>query len=287
MTQLNRCLILGAGALGIKLGLQLQHAGHQVIGIRRNPDRIPAPLTGVAGDLSDPAGLTSIWRQHLPPDGGELTLILTPDGYTEAAYRRTFVEGLVNVVESLRKADRRPHLTFVSSTSVFGDIEGEVNELSPVSPKAPGAKVLWQAEQWLASQEFDLTRVRFSGIYGPSRLRLLNNVRAGQVPGIANAPTNRIHEDDCVGLLRCVVRSVQAGLAVPSLIHGTDEDQATLGQVAAFIARKLEVPLPAFDGIPSSRGGRRWVNSLGIDELGYQLIYPDHQSGYQQVIDSL
>jgi nucleoside-diphosphate-sugar epimerase len=287
VTQLNRCLILGAGALGIKLGLQLQQVGHEVIGIRRNPSRIPPGLTGVAGDLSDPAGLTSIWRRHLPPDGGELCLILTPDGGTEAAYRRTFVEGLVNVVESLRVADRRPHVTFVSSTSVFGDLEGEVNELSAVAPKAPGAKILWQAEQWLAGQDLKLTRVRFSGIYGPSRLRLIDNVRAGLVPGVANAPTNRIHEDGCVGLLRCIVRSAQAGLAVPGLIHGTDEDQATLGQVCAYIARKLELPLPAFDGVPSRRGGRRWVNSLGIDALGYQLLYPDHQSGYQQVLSTL
>lgn len=225
-------------------------------------------------DLADPAGLTSLWSQHLPLEGGELCLILTPNGVGEAGYRRTYVEGLVNVVQSLQAAGRRPHITFVSSTSVFGAIEGVVNEHTSPQPKAAGAHVLWQAEQWLMRQDFPLTRVRFSGIYGDQRPRLIDQVRAGLVRGVANAPTNRIHEDDCVGLLRCVIRSYHSGLAVPELIHGTDEDQVTLGQVAAYLARQMNVPMPSFDGVPSQRGGNRWVESLGIDQINYQCNTP-------------
>lgn len=287
MTQSNRSLILGAGALGIKLGLQLQGCGHQVLGLRRHPDRVPRALPAAYADLSDPAGLTSVWSQHLPIEGGELCLILTPDGVGEAGYRRTYVEGLVNVVQSLQSAGRRPHITFVSSTSVFGALEGMVDESTQPAPKAPGAKILWQAEQWLMNQDFPLTRVRFSGIYSAQRPRLVNQVQQGSVSGIANAPTNRIHEDDCVGLLRCVIRSYHSGLEVPDLIHGTDEDQATLGQVAAYIARQLGKPMPRFDGVASKRGGNRWVESRGIDLVNYQLEYPDHQSGYRQVLAQL
>ena len=84
----------------------------------------------------------------------------------------------------------------------------------------------------------------------------------GQVRGVANAPGNRIHEDDCVGLLRCVIRSIQSGWNVPEVIHG-DEDQATLGQVAAFIARRSGRPMPAFSGEASTRGGQRWTSRWG------------------------
>ena len=287
MTQSNRCLILGAGALGIKLGLQLEACGHAVVGVRRNPSKIPTPLQACHGDLHDPRGLVDLWRRHLPPEGGELCLILTPDGVGEAGYRRTYVEGLINVAESLRHAERRPHVTFVSSTSVFGDAVSQVNETTVPNPKTATARVLWQAEQWLCEQEFPVTRVRFAGIYGPDRLRFLESVANGQVRGQANAPSNRIHEDDCVGLLRCIVRSVHSGLAVPEVIHGVDEDQATLGQVAAFIARRLRCPMPEFDGQPSVRGGQRWVESLGIDQINYQLIHPDHMSGYGAVIRAL
>lgn len=284
MTQSNRCLILGAGALGIKLGLQLERVGHSVVGIRRQPERIPPELKGVQGDLHDPRGLTDLWRRYLPPEGGELCLILTPAGTGVAGYRRTYVEGLINVAESLKVAGRRPHVTFVSSTSVFGDAAGVVNETTPPNPKSEGGKILWQAEQWLCQQDFPVTRVRFAGIYGPDRLRFLESVANGRVRGQANAPSNRIHEDDCVGLLRCVIRSVHSGLDVPEVIHGVDEDQATLGQVAGYIARKLHRPMPEFEGQPSLRGGQRWIESLGIDQINYQLQYPDHIAGYGAVI---
>jgi len=287
VTQSNRCLILGAGALGIKLGAQLEQCGHQVVGVRRHPERIPKTLSAAYGDLHDPRSLVDLWRRHLPPEGGELCLILTPDGRGEAGYRRTYIEGLINVAESLKVAQRRPHVTFVSSTSVFGDNVHAVNETTPPNPQSPGGRILWQAEQWLCQQDFPVTRVRFAGIYGPTRLRFLERVAAGEVSGVANAPSNRIHEDDCVGLLRCVIRSVHSGLHVPEVIHGVDEDQATLGQVAAFIARRLHCSMPRFDGVPSARGGQRWVESLGIDQINYQLQFPDHISGYSDVIRSL
>ncbi len=287
MTQSNRCLILGAGALGIKLATQLEQCGHNVVGVRRHPERLPAHIKGARGDLHDPRGLVDLWRRELPPEGGELCLILTPDGRGEAGYRRTYVEGLINVAESLRVAERRPHVTFVSSTSVFGDSDTRVNESTVPNPKSVGGKILWQAEQWLCEQDFPVTRVRFAGIYGGQRLRFLENVAAGVVNGVANAPSNRIHEDDCVGLLRCVIRSVHSGLDVPEVIHGVDEDYATTGQVAAFIARRLQCSMPKFDGVPSVRGGQRWVESLGIDQINYQLIHPDHISGYSEVIRSL
>ena len=285
MTQSNRICILGAGSLGIKLGLELASCGHSVVGIRRNPQHIPKPIIGVAGDLHNPSGLVSHWLKYLPPEGGELCVILTPDGYTEAAYRKVFVEGLINLVESLKAANVRPAITFVSSTSVYGSLEGEVTEMSQPQPKTATSKVLLDAENWLLQQDFPLTRVRFAGIYGPSRTRLVDLVRAGEVTGIANMPTNRIHERDCAGLLRCVIRTRFSGLHVPPLINGVDDDQATLGQVCAFIARKLGKPLPRFDGVPSKRAGNRWVQSLGVDELNYQLVYPDHMSGYTQVIN--
>lgn len=287
MTQSNRCLILGAGALGIKLGLQLQQCGHSVLGIRRRPERVPNALAAVAGDLHDPRGLVDIWRRHLSPEGDELCVILTPESPNEAGYRRTYVEGLINLSDSLRVAERRPHVTFVSSTSVFGDADHLINESHVPNPKSPGGRILYQAEQYLAQQDFPTTVVRFAGIYGPTRTRFLDSVLQGQVRGVANAPSNRIHEDDCVGLLRCVIRSIQSGLDVPEVIHGVDEDQATLGQVAAFIARRSGCPMPAFTGEASTRGGQRWIESLGIDEINYQLIHPDHQSGYASVMRAL
>ena len=96
---------------------------------------------------------------------------LTPESPNEAGYRRTYVEGLINLSDSLRVAERRPHVTFVSSTSVFGDADHPINESHVPNPKSPGGRILYQAEQYLAQQDFPTTVVRFAGIYGPTRTR--------------------------------------------------------------------------------------------------------------------
>ena len=49
-----RILIAGCGDVGTALGLNLVEAGHQVWGLKRNPATLPAALSGIAADLSQP-----------------------------------------------------------------------------------------------------------------------------------------------------------------------------------------------------------------------------------------
>ena len=160
---INRCLILGAGALGIKLGL-VQQCGHSVLefaGVQKGSQMHFRPSRATCTIQEDwwISGAVT-W-----PQGDELCDL--DAGPNEAGYRRTYVEGLINLSDSLRVAERRPHVTFVSSTSVFGDADHPINESHVPNPKSPGGRILYQAEQYLAQQDFPTTVVRFAGIYGP------------------------------------------------------------------------------------------------------------------------
>ena len=55
-----RALIAGCGDVGTQLGLRLARDGWEVFGLRRHPEQLPAPLHGLAADLSAPDTLTAI-----------------------------------------------------------------------------------------------------------------------------------------------------------------------------------------------------------------------------------
>ena len=75
----------------------------------------------------------------LVPRGDELCVILTPKAPMKRDIAELYVEGLINLSDSLRVAERRPHVTFVSSTSVFGDADHPINESHVPNPKALAA----------------------------------------------------------------------------------------------------------------------------------------------------
>jgi len=92
---------------------------------------------------------------------------------------------------------------WVSSTSVYGNNQGDwVDEASPTHPISFSGKLLLEAEQQIQSLPCAHSIVRFSGIYGPGRTRILSQIKAGV--GRAAKPeqwSNRIHSEDCAGVL--------------------------------------------------------------------------------------
>jgi nucleoside-diphosphate-sugar epimerase len=97
----------------------------------------------------------------------------------------------------------KAHLIFISSTSVYGEIEGLVDETTPPCPESPNAKNLFEEEQWVTTFP-NHTIIRFGGLIG-------HNLHPGtflsgrqNLPG-GNQAVNLIHLDDCVDFTKLVV----------------------------------------------------------------------------------
>src|SRR5262245_54420538 len=105
-------LIAGCGDVGSALGLLLAADGHEVFGLRRRPEHVPAPIRPIAGDLADATTLAAI-----PRDVELVAYTAAADGFDDDAYRRAYVDGVANLLTVLRAANapvRR--LLFTSST---------------------------------------------------------------------------------------------------------------------------------------------------------------------------
>src|SRR4029453_19001481 len=124
-------LIAGCGDVGSALGLLLAADGHEVFGLRRRPEHLPAPIHPLAGDLGDPASLAA-----MPPGIELVAYTAAADRFDDDAYRRAYVDGVTNVVGALRVAGapvRR--LLFTSSTAVYGQTDGGwVDEAAAAEP---------------------------------------------------------------------------------------------------------------------------------------------------------
>lgn len=275
-------LILGCGDIGMAVGRELREAGHRVIGARRHPAALEGSgLEAVAVDLTDPATLTRL------PDADTLVYVVSADHFDETAYRAAYLDGLTAVLGEFAGRDTPPgRVFFVSSTSVYAQRDGEmVDETSPTEPSGFSGLVMRKAEQALIDHALPGTVVRFSGIYGPGRDRLIHQVGEGRVaPSTPIMYSNRIHRDDCAGVLVHLIGRHLAGQALEALYLGSDCEPAPLHEVMAWLATQLKVEATETIQSPLRRRASKRCDNTRLLESGYRFRYPSYREGYAQVL---
>lgn len=265
----RRLLIAGCGDLGQRLAHRLAPGQWHITGLRRRPERLAPGIEGLAADLADPVTLAPLATERFDA----VVFQATPSAREPDAYYRTYVQGLANLLERVQPE----RLLFVSSTAVYGQQHGEwVDEQSPTRPAAFNGQILLEAEQ-LASQCGGIA-VRFSGIYGPGRERLIEGVRKGRLRCRQRPPewTNRIHADDCAGVLAHLLT-----LPEPAQRYcASDNQPATRCEVLDWLADRLAVARPGREPAQDGAGQGKRVDNRRLRASGYHFAYPDFRHGY-------
>ena len=168
-----KVLIAGCGDIGIGLGKALIEKGHSVVGLRRHPPAEKMGILFLAADLTNPATL-----EGMDSDFDQVFFVAAPKQHDLYAYREIYEAGLKNLFHTFSKNQHTPHWISVSSTSVYNQVHGEwVDEDSLTEPgKFNGQLQLLSEQRVLAENKSNLI-VRFSGIYGPGRRRMLRKDR--------------------------------------------------------------------------------------------------------------
>lgn len=275
-------LLAGCGSIGMALGTVLQQAGFAVVGLRRSVVDAPFPL--LQADLTRPlpAGIFAKLGQpiHFVVHTG------TPAARTDLAYRQAYPDALGHLLDALQGQPLQ-RFFFVSSTAVYGQDRGEwIDETSPTEPRQFNGIRTLEAERLLLSSGAPATCVRFGGIYGQGRNFLLRRVQQGcEVQTDPPAYTNRIHQDDCVGLLAFLLQRAEKGLALESVYLGVDDDPASDETVCAWLATRLQAPAPKPKTASGQNAGQnKRGNNARIRQLGYRFRYPDFRSGYGAIL---
>ncbi len=274
-------LIAGCGYVGSAVAAELVASGHEVYGLRRRPDALPAGVRPIAADLADRATLDGL------PAVTHLVYAASAGGRTERAYERAYVQGLSNVLDALAGAPLERAL-FTSSTAVYGQSDGRfVDETSPTFPTQFSGRVLLAAERKLMEAPCVSVALRLSGIYGPGRTRLVESVHAGTALPAPGVFGNRIHRDDCAGAIVHLLFCPEPA----SLYVGVDAEPAPIDDVHAYVASLLGVTFPPeprpdaeASGDAERRGGNKRCRSVRLAASGYALRVPSYREGYPEIV---
>jgi len=268
----TRILIAGCGDIGTALGLRLTAEGAEVLGLRRTINQLPAPIQPIAADLSVADGVPPL------PACDYLVYCAAAKSRDPDTYRAVYVDGLRRVLAALPEPPRRLFLT--GSTGVYAQSDHQwVDEFSPAEPDSPTGRILLESEQAAQAADCPATVVRFSGIYGPGRHHLLSQVRAGiQAPATPIHYSNRIHRDDCAGILAHLIRLDHRGERLAPLYLASDDAPTPIHEVMTWLARQMGCERKETQAV--RHGGSKRCRNARIKASGYRFIHADFRSGY-------
>lgn len=276
-----RVLIAGCGDVGNRLANMLAANGHEVWGLRRKVFHLPEEVNPVRADLEKPETL-----KNLPRHLDMVFFTAAAQGRSEDHYRACYVQGLANLLGALKQLGENPkRIFFTSSTGVYGQNNGEwVDENTLTAPDSYTGGVILEAERILNESHYPTTIVRFGGIYGPGRTRLLNMAASNEpVNASAIRYTNRIHSDDCAAVLLHLM-----GVPDPqSLYVAVDDEPSPHHEVMFWLKSRMGKSVPgkekAEDGAQAV--GKRCSNER-LKKSGFVFRYSSYREGYAELLKS-
>lgn len=131
---------------------------------------------------------------------------------------------------------------FVSSTSVYPEVNREVDENERSEPsKASGLACLRAEELLQIDQSFHTTILRFGGLIGPGR-QPYRFMQYGVSNRGGNIPVNLIHLDDCLGIIQHIVEKELWG----EVFNACCPEHPTRREFYTTAAKAAEVEIPLF-----------------------------------------
>ena len=281
--QKKNTLFVGCGDLAQRVWAQLPNPlNSRATGITRSASACPSNIDCWRGNADD-----ALILQRLATHRFDRVLItLTPSQHSQEGYYDAYVKVMQALVSAWRSLPPG-HVVFVSSTSVYGQNQGEwVDEHSACEPTHFSGQQLLAAEQVLAQSGLPFTIVRPAGIYGPGRDFLQKQVIAGN--GGDETYTNRIHISDAARFIAALFIAAPTdsdfrGPWAEPIFNICDSDPAPSSVVRRWLAEQMGVSTPLQVTV-SARGGNKRCSNQRLLATGFKLQYPSFRDGYSTLL---
>ncbi len=260
--------IVGCGWYGWPLAHRLKSLGWKVKGSKSSKAGVDALCgSGIEGYLLDLDPQPKADVQQALFDADVLVVNVPPRRRPDLG--RYHLEQM-RALSGLMAGSRIEKVLFISSTSVYPNVNRIVTEHEHLSPDKPAGKVLKRVEGfWRGNPRLRTTIVRFAGLVGEGRDpgRFLAGKRDVKN---ANAPVNLIHLDDCLAITIEILKQDLWGETLNACCpgHPTRRDfyQAAAGKAALVAPTFSDEPTTAFKQVDSS---------LLTHLLEYRFQHPD------------
>lgn len=201
----NTIAIIGCGWLGLPLAKELIKEQYTIKGSTTSVEKI---------SLLDKEGIEPYFIK-LNENGIEGaihnflkdtdTLIINVPPRLRGAYKENYIVKMHLLYAEIKKTSIK-NIVFISSTSVYGDIDGEVTEQTTPEPTTESGKQLLISEAIFEDSDLNVSIIRFGGLISEDRhpvtmLSKKDNLSNG------NMPINLIHRNDCIRIIKSTIKN--------------------------------------------------------------------------------
>lgn len=236
--------IIGCGWLGFPLAKKMVEKGHLVFGSTTNTDKLKElEQAGIHSFVYDGKNQKNIPVEVLESD--LLVINFPPSKSNDYA---------AQINHLLSRFDNSCKVIFTSSTSVYVDVEGEIDENSAVKEDHP----VYHAEQEIRKSQKHWIILRLAGLLGANRHPV--KILSGKKVADANAAVNLIHLNDvleAIDVISCNETTWDSTYNISWGEHPTKKEYYTKA------ADTFQIPKPLFE--ESAQRGKR-VNAIKITE---------------------
>ena len=244
---------MGCGWLGLPLAYNLTAAGYRVRGTSTREEKRPVleakgiephiltlEASGFHGDIDGFLSGLDILIFNIPPG-------LRKDPTAD------YVQKINHLLVVLRRT-RVPRLLFISSTSVYGRLQGRVDESSPAIPDSASGKQLLEAENLIWGDRISRATliIRLGGLIGPDRHPV--TTLSGKV-GLAygNDPVNLIHQDQAIRIILLALERT----AWEGFLNAVHPDHPQKSDFYTREAKRLKLTPPQYAPAPKNENPKQ------------------------------
>jgi len=257
--------ILGCGWFGRALAAELLAKGYTVKGSTTNHEK----LVELAALGIKPYLINFPDAAENDPDffNCDVLVVSIPPKFRKGE-SGVFLPKVESIINSIERHGIK-HVIYTSSTGVYGDSQGVVNELVEPQPQDEPGQLLLKAEQAFQSRtNFKTTIIRFAGLIGPGRHPGRFFASKKNVPN-GLSPVNMVHLDDAVGITLKVIEKATWGQVFNAC---ASSHPSRTGFYTRF-TQQLGLPVPEFR---NEEAVSKLVESINVlSQLNYQFKYND------------
>ncbi len=254
-------VVFGAGFTGRRVCSAALRRGQSVLGVVRSA--ASAAALAAEGIAASTASACEVARLSV---GASTHAIVTfpPDGSTD--------EALAPLLAGARA------VSYLSTTGVYEELEGIVDDATPLPPLASAKYGLVRAAE-RAYRAVGGAVLRSPGIYGAERGLHVRLARGDfKLSGDGTRYASRIHVEDLAELLLA-----SAATPAETFVVG-DLEPCRQRDMVAWLCERLGVPMPASAPLESVhetlRRNRRIDGSRALARLSVTLRYPTYREGF-------
>lgn len=275
--------IIGCGWVGQALAQDLLEDNFNVIGTTTQLSKLPLLSSkGITAKVLCLPCVTATdslsLQQHEVFQQDILIIAITP-GFKKGD--KLYPEKIAQLVDAANESNTQC-VILLSSTGIYSDLYGNVDETSKLNLNHEKVNLLNQAEQKVLGFKGNAFVLRLAGLIGPNRHpgRFLASKRNLANP---NSAVHLIHQKDVVGILKTIINQHVESLSdnknnlksVREIFNCVSQFSSTREKFYCEAARQLHIDEPTFVQ-HENEANDKYINGDKVrDILSYQFYYDD------------